>query len=103
MSGASSSARPLGRLGSGTSWMEPVPVELTLVRARPGRMRSSANQSCSAGLKTSTGLIVVGRMTPERDTSRPMSVLTSVDLPAPVEPPTTASSGASRLARRGST
>ena len=36
-------------------------------------------------------------------TRRPTSELTSVDLPAPVEPPTTASSGASTVICRGRT
>ncbi len=51
----------------------------------------------------STGDRVVGRSTPGWLTSRPTSELTSVDLPAPVDPPTTASSGASIDARRGIT
>ena len=36
-------------------------------------------------------------------TFSPTSELTSVDLPAPVEPPTTASSGASRVVTLGIT
>ncbi|SPB30612.1 hypothetical protein MAJHIDBO_00925 [Propionibacterium freudenreichii subsp. shermanii] len=66
-------------------------------------MRSSVNQAASAGLCTRSGLRVVGRMTPARETVRPIRELTSVDFPAPVEPPTTARSGASMLASRGST
>ena len=48
-----------------------------------------------------TGPRVVGRSTPAGLTSLPTSELISVDLPAPVEPPTTASSGASMLRNRG--
>ena len=66
-------------------------------------MRSLSNQSASAGLCTSTGDRVVGRSTPGSVTRRPTSELTSVDLPAPVEPPTTVSSGASIWISRGST
>ena len=62
---------------------------------------SPANQPASAGWWTSTGERVVGRSTPLRRDLCPTRELTSVDLPAPVEPPTTASSGASSAARRG--
>jgi hypothetical protein len=66
-------------------------------RSRSGSSRSWPNHSASAGLCTSTGERVVGRSTPGSVTRWPTSELTSVDLPAPVEPPTTASSGASRV------
>jgi hypothetical protein len=66
-------------------------------------MRSSANQRSASGWCTNTGLRVVGRRTPDRVTSSPTRLLTIVDLPAPVEPPTTASTGASTSRRRGST
>jgi hypothetical protein len=104
MSGASSSAMPGGRSvertrrtvpARGSSGVRPV------ARASPGRTRPSVNQCSSSGLWTRTGLVVVGRMTPERLTSVPTIELTRVDLPAPVDPPTTASSGASRDRSRG--
>jgi hypothetical protein len=65
-------------------------------------MRSSSNQRTSAGLHTSTGARVVGRSTPAALTWAATSEFTSVDLPAPVEPPTTMSSGASIWRSRGS-
>jgi hypothetical protein len=52
-------------------------------------------------LLTSTAERVVGRSTPVALTGARTRLLTSVDLPAPVEPPTTTSSGASSRARRG--
>ena len=61
------------------------------------------NQAASLLWCTSTGARVVGRITPGALTSRPTREFTSVDLPAPVEPPTTASSGASMVASRGIT
>ena len=61
------------------------------------------NQRASLLWCTSTGARVVGRITPGALTRRPTRELTRVDLPAPVEPPTTASSGASIVASRGST
>ncbi len=70
-------------------------------RARPGRIRWSVNQRASSGWCTSTGDRVVGRITPGAETTRRSSELTRVDLPAPVEPPTTASRGASMVASRG--
>ena len=106
MSGASSRAMPAGSVVDSTSrtvpdWLSPVSWPVT--RASPGRMRASANQCRSSGWCTSTGEVVVGRSTPDRLTSAPTTELTRVDLPAPVEPPTTASSGASMARRRGST
>lgn len=47
------------------------------------------------GVIRRAGLRVVGRMTPGRDTTRPSSELMRVDFPAPVDPPMTASNGAS--------
>jgi hypothetical protein len=54
-------------------------------------------------LHTSTGERVVGRSTPDSVTTEPTREFTNVDFPAPVEPPTTASSGASRVTIRGMT
>ena len=71
------------------------------LRMRPGSTLSERNQATSSGWQMSTGDLVVGRSTPGRVTSARSSELTSVDLPAPVEPPTTASSGASMVVARG--
>ena len=106
MSGASSRAMPGGRVLDSTSrtvpaWLSPVSWPVT--RARPGRMRASANQCRSSGWCTSTGEVVVGRSTPGRLTRAPTTELTNVDFPAPVDPPTTASSGASMARSRGRT
>ena len=62
-----------------------------------GRAGSAAGRtsSASSGWWTRTGERVVGRSTPGSLTRAPTSELTSVDLPAPVDPPTTVSSGAS--------
>ncbi len=106
MSGASSRAIPAGRASEPASRTVPgwsSPVSRPVTRARPGRMRSSSNQCRSPGWCTSTGEVVVGLRTPGRLTRSPTTELTSVDLPAPVEPPTTASRGASRERSRGST
>ena len=70
-------------------------------RASPGRMRSLANHPASTGACTRIGCRVVGRITPTRVRGVPTRAFTIVDLPDPVDPPTTASSGASRSARRG--
>ena len=69
---------------------------------RCGSSCASVNQPASSGWQTSTGARVVGRSTPLGLTGARTRLLTSVDLPAPVEPPTTTSSGASSRARRGS-
>ena len=53
-------------------------------------------------VEAGTGARVVGRRTPGVVTVAPTTLLTRVDLPAPVEPPTTVSSGASRSRSRGS-
>ncbi len=66
-------------------------------------MRSSANQRRSPGLHARTGARVVGRRTPGGETVAPTSEFTSVDFPAPVEPPTTIRSGASIWRSRGRT
>jgi hypothetical protein len=65
------------------------------IRLRCGSTRCVANASVSRGWWVRIGCRVVGRMAPERVTGWPTIALTSVDLPAPVDPPTTASSGAS--------
>ncbi len=107
MSGASSRATPGGSASEGTrrteegscagARAESAPV----TRPSPARTRSPVNHASSAGWCTSTGERVVGRSTPGRLTTAPTRELTRVDLPAPVEPPTTASSGASIEASRG--
>ena len=79
----------------------PADGAVPVVRASPGRIRVPLNQPASAGWWTSTGERVVGRSTPLRVTVSRTRELTSVDLPAPVEPPTTASSGASSASSRG--
>ena len=71
------------------------------LRASCGRIRSSWNQRRSSGWQTRTGARVVGRSTPAGLTSEPTRLFTSVDFPAPVEPPTTMSTGASIWRRRG--
>ena len=105
MSGESSSASPGLSAAVGTSWIarpaasaEAAPV----TRASPGRIRSSSNQRTSSGWQASTGNRVVGRRTPPGLTIEPIRLFTSVDLPAPVEPPTTIRTGASICRRRGS-
>ena len=102
-SGASRIASPSGTLVLGTSWSADGSLVDRVTRSRSGRRRSWPNQVASAGLCTSTGERVVGRSTPGSVTRVPTSELTSVDLPAPVEPPTTASSGASSVITRGMT
>ena len=96
-------ARPSGTVSAATSWSAPGSPVAPVVRASPGRIRSLSNQSTSAGLCTSTGERVVGRSTPGSVTRLPTREFTNVDLPAPVEPPTTVSSGASIWISRGST
>jgi hypothetical protein len=103
MSGASSSAKPGGRLPAVAIFSvpgSPRPPPVTL--ASPGRIVVEVNHAESAGLATSVGASVVGRSTPGSVTVAPTSELTRVDFPAPVEPPTTASSGASIAASLGS-
>ena len=103
MSGESSSARP-GAHGRRRRELEPArtgraPRWCGSSRAGRGRPRTTGR---SSGWQTRTGARVVGRRTPAGLTAAPTRLLTSVDLPAPVEPPTTISSGASMLRRRGS-
>src|SRR4029450_9274307 len=69
------------------------PDATPVLRESPGRIRCDVNHSCSCGLQTRTGPLVVGRNTPGAETAAPTSELMSVDLPAPVEPPTTARGG----------
>ena len=90
------------RLASARAAASRPPEAIRVVRLMPGRIRSSSNQCTSSGWQTSTGARVVGRRTPAGLTSSPTRLLTSVDLPAPVEPPTTISSGASICSSRGS-
>ena len=73
------------------------------VRSRSGSTRARSNHPTSSGWWTSTGERVVGRSTPGSLTRLRTSELTRVDLPAPVEPPTTASRGASISRSRGTT
>jgi hypothetical protein len=79
----------------------PASAEVDLVRSRPGSSCAEVNQGMSSGWQTSTGARVVGRSTPAGLTGARTMLLTRVDLPAPVEPPTTTSSGASRRRSRG--
>ena len=103
MSGASRRASPGGRVEEVTSCMVAWPSTALppVARARSGRIRVGVNQRSSSGWCTRTGDRVVGRSTPGALTTAPTRELTSVDLPAPVDPPTTARRGASREARRG--
>ena len=74
---------------------------------RPARGRGAAGPGRTTrrprGGGPAPGDRVVGRSTPGSVTRRPTSELTRVDLPAPVDPPTTASSGASIVISRGIT
>ncbi len=104
MSGASSTASP-GGIASDAHQLQRAGVGggsggALAGRAGSGPCRTTRRQR---GLKTSTGERVVGRSTPGSVTRSPTRELTRVDLPAPVEPPTTVSSGASIWIRRGST
>lgn len=115
MSGASSSASPRGRFAATSTRSAPLvapcgsgvpssPVSSCCgshTRVRRGSTRSPANQWWSSGWQTRTGVRVVGRSTPASLTRRPTSELTSVDFPAPVDPPITASRGASGALSRG--
>ncbi len=103
MSGASRIASPAGHGVGGHQLEGRRVVGRWVTRSRSGSSRSWPNHSASAGLCTSTGERVVGRSTPGSLTFRPTSEFTSVDLPAPVEPPTTVSSGASIVISRGRT
>ena len=94
---------PFGTEVVGTSWMQSWSFVGWSTRLRSGSSRSWPNHLPSSGWCARTGERVVGRSTPEVVTWCPTRVLTSVDLPAPVEPPTTVSSGASRDISRGIT
>ena len=103
MSGASRKARPGWSAGAVTSCRVPG-SSLGLgwcgsgrAAARPGGTRRSR-----PGCRPAPGTRVVGRSTPAALTRAWTRLLTRVDLPAPVEPPTTTSSGASSRASRGS-
>ena len=96
-------ARPRGTESAVTICTAPASRLGPWLRARSGSTRSLSNHATSSGWHTSTGARVVGRSTPGSLTRRPTRELTIVDLPAPVEPPTTASSGASICRSRGST
>ncbi len=87
-SGASSTAMPRGTCSSAT----------TCTDSSTGWCESS---SVSSGWWTSTGWRVVGRSTPAVLTSLPTRELTSVDLPAPVDPATTTTAGADSSVSRG--
>ncbi len=102
-SGASRIARPGGSASLGTSCSASGSSVEWCTRSRSGSSRSWPNQLASSGWCTSTGDLVVGRSKPGAVTRLPMRELTSVDFPAPVDPPTTVSSGASSVIRRGST
>ena len=102
-SGASRMASPAGTSSAATSWSASGSVVGWSTRSRSGSSRSAPNHDASSGWCTSTGERVVGRSSPGWVTLWPTSELTSVDLPAPVEPPTTASSGASSVVTRGIT
>ena len=107
MSGASSSARSSGTASEATSWSWWAPSTawpgVPRTRAKEPSTRSSSNHRAAVGWWISTGERVVGRSTPGTVTSAPTTLFTSVDLPAPVEPPTTASTGASMSRSRGMT
>ena len=58
--------------------------------------------STCPGASSTTGRMVVGRTTPLGLTGAPASPLSSDDFPAPVDPSSTQTSGASRSRTRGS-
>ena len=73
----------------------------TLVR--PGRILASSNQWASPGAWMRSGRLGVGRIAEALVTFSSNIELTRVDFPDPVDPPTTATSGASRFVIRGRT
>jgi hypothetical protein len=99
MSGASSRATPGVSRGALTTCITWSPARVD--RTSPDSSDRSLNQAPSRGWQTSTGPRVVGRSTPAALTGARTRLLTRVDLPAPVDPPTTASRGASIRRRRG--
>ena len=102
MSGASRNARPGASAGAETTWRVSGLDGRLVVRMSPGNRWLSVNQVASYGWHTRTGARVVGRSTPAGLTGARTKLFTSVDLPAPVDPPTTTSSGASSRRSRGS-
>lgn len=88
--------------GAETNRRVPAAPVRPVVLGSPGSRPPSANQVLSDGWLTSTGAMVVGRSTPGGVTGARTTLLIKVDLPAPVGPPTTTSSGASGRASRGS-
>ncbi|GMA39070.1 hypothetical protein GCM10025883_11150 [Mobilicoccus caccae] len=85
-------------VGDGEAQGRGVVVAGAVLAAESGEVGQDAgvvNQRASSAWWTRTQARVVGRRTPLRLTTRRARVLTRVDLPAPVEPPTTASRGAS--------
>ncbi len=64
-------------------------------------MSVAENHGRSSGWQIRTGARVVGRSTPEGETSAPASEFVMVDFPEPVEPPSTASNGASSRSSLG--
>ena len=103
MSGASSSARPCGTAVGGDQ-LERAGVAGGARRAlEPGQDPVRVEPRGVGGVVHEDGR--PGRRPQHARVADPRAdrELTSVDLPAPVEPPTTASSGASICASRGST
>ena len=76
-------------------------IDAISCRSRVGRKRSGVRYSESSARYSKIGCRVVGRSALERDTGVPIKVFTKVDLPAPVEPPTTTVRGASKAVSRG--
>ena len=106
MSGVSSSATPLGMPSLAASTSRPsLPDRASpswRTRGTVGRKTFSANQPTSSGWQASTGLLVVGRRMPVMLTWAPTMLLTSVDLPAPVDPTRATRIGAPDSRSRGS-
>ena len=96
MSGASSNAMPAGSESVVTMRRARDPSVSRSVRTSSGSTAPERNQSRSSRLQIRVGAVVVGRRTPARVTTSPSREFTIVDFPAPVDPPTTTSSGASR-------
>ena len=96
-----SSAESSLRLASVAEGSDAVGFAEVRARASVPSNRSLRNHGVSAGWQTSTGARVVGRSTPAALTGARTRLLTSVDLPPPVGPPTTTSNGASRWVSRG--
>ncbi len=101
MSGQSRTAVPGAMSASGMSTSAGDVVSGSEPRGRSPRNVAVSKCFASAGLWMTIGLAVVGRRTPAGLTVRPMSELTSVDFPAPVEPPTAMRKGAGARLIRG--